>query len=76
MESGSIAKIPKMYEALINLKESLEIGSFDSEFIFCKLEDSLSGMKIPEFDPLRQAIFSIDYEKSLEIVNSILEKNF
>jgi predicted ATPase/signal transduction histidine kinase/CheY-like chemotaxis protein/HPt (histidine-containing phosphotransfer) domain-containing protein len=76
VEAVNIAKLPKMKEMLVKLKEALEIGSFESEFIFCKIEDSLNGIKTPEFDSLRQAIFSIDYEKSLDLVNSILEKNF
>lgn len=76
IESASISKIPKMREMLTKLKDSLEIGSFDSEFIFSKIEDSLNGIRTAEFDSLKQAIFSIDYEKSLEIVDCILEKNF
>lgn len=75
IDTINIMKIPNMKEMLIKLKDSLEIGSFDSELIFYKIEDALNGIKIEEFDLLKQAIFSIDYEKALEIVEAILEKN-
>lgn len=75
-ELVDISKISGMHEALINLKESLEVGSFDSEYIFSKVEDLLDGAKVDDFDSLKQTIFSIDYEKALEILNDILNKNF
>lgn len=58
---------------LRDLKNKLEMGDFQSEFIVEEIEKKLKGKSSKEFETLKESILLIDYENALIIVDKILE---